>query len=181
MDNKFNYIKRESVIGLPVIDAKSQKHIGIVKDIYTNEKGTHIDGMYITCNGWGRNDIDVPFIGTTIGTDTIIAEGEILSGVKHKNGDSIEKLLKKHVVREDGQGLGVISDLLLDPLTGRIEGLEISEGLIDDLLKGRQMMPYLPYEQGNGDVIVISMEQAEKCRPYNKGIKNMLNLTGEDE
>ncbi|NLH59189.1 MAG: PRC-barrel domain containing protein, partial [Clostridiales bacterium] len=59
---KNNYIKRESLIGLPVIDARKQRQIGIVKDLYINEKWTHVAGIYLTCKGcWGRNDIDIPY------------------------------------------------------------------------------------------------------------------------
>lgn len=170
---KNNYIKRESLIGLPVIDARKQMQIGIVKDLYINEKWTHVAGIYLTCKGWGRNDIDIPYASLTIGTDSIMAEGDQINKAGPKDNNIVKSLLNKQVIREDGQELGFVSDIILDTLTGRIEGLELSEGLVDDLLKGRQLMPYFPFEQREGDIIVLSREEAEQCSPFNKGIKNI--------
>ena len=77
-------------------------------------------------------------------------------------------------MREDGVDLGIISDIILDPLTGRIEGLELSESVFEDLMAGRRILPYEPYEYINGDILVITMEQAESIDSSNRGIKNIL-------
>ncbi len=174
MNQRLNCIKRESVIGLPVIDGKTNKKLGIVKDLYTNKGNTHVEGLFVARDGWGKNDLDISFSGVTIGTDAIIAEGEIQRGTNSENEVCpLYKLLKKKAIREDGQELGIISDILIDPITGRIEGLELSVSVLDDLFTGRRIIPNMPYEQGDGDVIVVSLDQAEKIESYNKGIKNI--------
>jgi uncharacterized protein YrrD len=58
-------------------------------------------------------------------------------------------------------------------LSGRIEGIELSEGIIGDLISGRRMMPYEPYQQNDSDFLVITMEQAENIVSGNRGIKNI--------
>jgi len=174
MSERLSYIKRESVIGLPVIDGKTNRKLGIVKDFYTNKGNTHVEGLFVARDGWGNNDLDISFSGVTIGTDAIIAEGGIQQGAKSADeASSLDKLLKKRAIREDGQELGIISDILIDPITGRIEGLELSVSVLDDLLTGRRIIPNMPYEQGSGDVIVVSLDQAAKIESYNRGIKNI--------
>ena len=68
----------------------------------------------------------------------------------------------------------MISDIIFDPLTGRIQGLELSEGIIGDLISGRQILPFELSESINGDTLIISMEQAQNITPINRGIKNIL-------
>lgn len=171
---KRNIIKRESILGLPVIDVKTGEKLGVVKDVYIKDHSTYLQGFYVTGKGWGNKTIDISFDNATVGYDAIIAEGEFSkSNLGEIQSGAVEKLLKKRVVREDGVELGVISDIILDPLTGRIEGLELSESVIGDLISGRQMLPYEPYESMEGDTLVITMEQAESISSGNRGIKNI--------
>ncbi|MDD3465253.1 MAG: PRC-barrel domain-containing protein [Candidatus Cloacimonetes bacterium] len=167
-------IKRESILGLPVIDGRTGEKIGVVKDLHVKDQNAYLQGFYVTGKGWGNKTIGIAFDDATVGYDAIIAEGEVYkSSLQEIKSGVIEKLLKKRVVREDGVELGVISDIILDPLTGRIEGLELSESVIGDLISGRQMLPYEPYESMEGDTLVVTMEQAENITSGNKGIKNI--------
>lgn len=58
---------------------------------------------------------------------------------------------------EDGRSIGVIQDLILDENTGEITGYEISDGVIEDLLKGRFSIPNIGVSIGP-DRIVASSE-----------------------
>ncbi|NLC43518.1 MAG: hypothetical protein GX783_04475, partial [Clostridiales bacterium] len=112
----------------------------------------------------------------TIGYDAVIAEGELSesNNIKKEEGEKLEKLINKKVIREDGVEQGIISDIILDPLTGRIEGLELSESVLGDLMAGRRILPYEPREHENEDTLVISLEQAESIDYNKRGIKNIL-------
>ena len=96
--------------------------------------------------------MDIAFDKATIGIDAVIAEGDLseLSSPQKMPDAGAHNLLGKRVVREDGVDLGVISDIILDPLTGRIEGLELSESVVGDLISGRKMLPYTPQEFDDG-------------------------------
>jgi len=166
-------IKRESIIGLPVINGKTGKKLGVIKDLYTKNRGTYLEGFYVT-NNINRRFIAVPFDDATVGYDAVIAEGYTTKFYHEKAKDEVlEKLLNKKVVREDGAEIGVISDIIFDPLTGRIEGLELSESVIGDLISGRQILPYEPPEFIDGEALIISMEQAQNIIPMERGIKNI--------
>jgi len=173
--NSRSRIKRQSIIGLPVIEGSTGRKLGVVKDLYANGQSARLDGFYVTDKGWGNKTIGIPFDDVTIGSDAIITEGSIsqVTRPSEQNGGELEKLLGKKVVREDGMEIGYISDIILDPLTGAIEGLELSESVLGDLISGRRILPYEPHEYTNGDILVISMEQAENIISNNRGIKNI--------
>ena len=168
-------VKRESIIGLPVFDGKNGEKLGVVKDLYFNGQSNRLEGLYVTNRDMGRNFIEIPFIDASLGYDAVIAEGKVFPHNADRAEDEItEKLLYKRVVREDGTELGMISDIIFDPLTGRIQGLELSEGIIGDLISGRQILPFELCESIKGDTLIISMEQAQNITPINRGIKNIL-------
>jgi uncharacterized protein YrrD len=168
-------IKRQSIIGLPVIEESTGRKLGIVQDIYTNNQNAQLEGIYITNKGWGNKTIGIPFEGVTIGYDAVITEGRLHPSTQPmiENNSELKKLLNKKVVREDGKELGVISDIILDPLTGKITGLELSESVIGDLISGRQILPYEPHEYVEGDMLVVTHDQADSIASTNKGIKNI--------
>jgi uncharacterized protein YrrD len=168
-------IKRQSIIGLPVIEGRTGKKLGVVRDLYTSGRNSQLEGFYITNKGWGSKTIGIPFEGVTIGFDAVIAEGDLPAEAepREEKNEDLAKLLNKKVVREDGMELGYISDIILDPLTGRIEGLELSESVIGDLISGRRILPYEPHEYTEGEMLVVTLEQAESITPSNKGIKNI--------
>lgn len=170
-------IKRQSIIGLPVIEESTGKKLGIVQDIYTSNHNTQLEGILISTKGWGGKTVGIPFEGITIGYDAVITEGGLKSSSQQVLGNKSElkRLLNKKVVREDGKELGVISDIILDPLSGRITGLELSESVIGDLISGRQILPYEPHEYVEGDMLVITHDQADSIAPTNKGIKNIIS------
>lgn len=61
------------------------------------------------------------------------AYGEELSVYKEKLGDS--------VFDQQGKELGIVSDFILSPTEKQVQGLEISSGVIGDMLKGRMELP----------------------------------------
>lgn len=170
-------VKRQSIIGLPVIDGKTGKKLGVVRDLYTSSRNSQLEGFYVTNKGWGSKTIGIPFEATTIGYDAIVTEGAFTTDTEpqEEHNSELDKLLNKKVVREDGMELGSISDIILDPLTGKIQGLELSESVIGDLISGRRILPYEPREYSDGEMLVITLEQAESISPSNKGIKNIFN------
>ncbi|MDD2502922.1 MAG: PRC-barrel domain-containing protein [Clostridia bacterium] len=177
MDRKrASRIKRESVLGLPVIDGSTGKKLGVVKDFYAAKQSTQLQGFYVVNKALGGKTMGLPFHNATIGYDAVMVEGELIKSHNQTEteNEELKKLLNKKVVREDGVDLGIISDIILDPLTGRIEGLELSESVFEDLMAGRRILPYEPYEYINGDILVITMEQAESIDSSNRGIKNIL-------
>ncbi len=167
-------IKRQSIIGMPVIEGRTGKRLGMVRDVYTSGQNSRLEGFYVSNKGWGKKFIGIPFMDATIGYDMILTEGELPENSRFpEDSGGLKNLLNKEVLREDGKQLGQISDILLDPLTGKVEALELSESIFGDLVSGRRILPWQPFERPEDDMLVITMEQADSIFPCDKGIKNI--------
>ncbi len=53
------------------------------------------------------------------------------------------KLLDKEIRNEDDECIGFVRDVVIDRESGKVEGFIITEGIIEDLLRGRNYIPLL--------------------------------------
>ena len=79
------------------------------------------------------------------------------------------------LVSGDGQEIGQISDIILNPNDGTVEGYEVSKGIIEDIVDGRSILPYDISNSVTDDAVIVSIEQTNQMKSYNKGIKSMLS------
>jgi len=60
--------------------------------------------------------------------------------MKHRRFQSYRNILGKMVLSSRGDTLGIVRDLLIDTDSGIINAYELSEGYIDDIIKGRHII-----------------------------------------
>ncbi len=60
--------------------------------------------------------------------------------MKYRRFQSYKSILGKIVLSSRGETLGIIRDLIFDTNSGIIKAYELSEGYIDDLLRGRHII-----------------------------------------
>lgn len=166
-------LSRETLRGLPVLCQKTQKKIGIVEDVIYIPGGDKVEGIIV---------VDHKLISKRffIALEKILAFGQMAVIVEDGNqrevqwGDSAS-VLGRTIIRDDGKELGIISDIVFDPIDGQVEGYEISRGVVDDLISGRNILPYDSFPDSQGEVVIISAEQSADIKPGNRGIKNILS------
>jgi uncharacterized protein YrrD len=176
-------MKRGWLLGLPVISARTGKKMGVVADIIFKPGQQKIKGLLVSSEGFVERKKHIPLERVrTIGRHVVIVD-EPLQNDGQAGGLPIEgneeygnRILGRQLLRGDGQELGLISDIILDPNDGRIEGFEISRGLIDDLLEGRYILPYDASNSISEDAVIVSMEQTQQIKAYNRGIKTLLDI-----
>ncbi|MBM7581365.1 uncharacterized protein YrrD [Caldicoprobacter guelmensis] len=176
-------MKRGWILGLPVISARSGKRMGVVVDIIFKHGHQKIRGLVVSTEGLFEKRKHIPLEKIrAIGRHAVIAE-EPLWDSKQSSSLIIEgneeygrKILGRQLLTGNGQELGTISDIILDPNDGKIEGFEISRGFIDDLLEGRYILPYDASNSVMENAVIVSMEQIQHIKAYNKGIKSLLDI-----
>ncbi len=84
-------------------------------------------------------------------------------------------IVGKTIIKDNGQELGTISNVIFNPEDGYIEGYEISKGILDDLVAGRSILTGDFQPQLGEDVIVIPEEDNIELKSNNKGILNLLS------
>ncbi len=172
-------IKRELLIGLPVIEKNSEKKLGIVQDLYLTDDKKAVDGLIITNTNWIKKCYKIPFSKiSSIGTDAIVIDWEKVDEcaeniAQDEETNQINRLIGLEVMTPDGNTLGSISDLVIDPQDGSIESMELSDGFVDDLMKGRGTLPWYPPDNEDSRFYIISEEHANELSSYEKGIKNI--------
>lgn len=139
--------KSQEVIGLSVVDLKSGKKVGVVKDLLFDASQTLI-GILLEDGGWLRRRNYVPY-------DNILSMGR--DAVVIKNKDRIlpfdestkdwtglcsgQKSLKgRSVLLTSGHELGVIENVYFMEEVGTIIGYELSDGWIHDVMEGRKVL-----------------------------------------
>lgn len=141
-------VKGRHLLSLPVVINKTGEVLGEVKDLIYDPINNKLLGFILEEGSWfwGTKIIPVDRV-EHIREDAVTIESKDLILDSSSQSEAKDLLEKKHKITgyrlqvEDGRVIGTIQDLILDPQAGTITGYEVSSGLIDDLLEGRQDIP----------------------------------------
>lgn len=148
-------IKGRKLIGLPVINLDNGEELGKVSDLLYSGALDKVEAIVLD----SEQGTKVYTIGqiTKIGRDAVLIKypinAESSLGDKFKSWEKIKGL---KVIDTQGNALGIAMDLLFDPLLGHIQGIEISEGFIGDLLSGRQVIDKSLLQICSQEVIIVA-------------------------
>lgn len=137
--------KIRALIGLPVI--VKGKRIGRVVRCELSNDLKHLEGLWITAVVFGTRFIPCEHLGV-LGQVSVTADS---SGIRRKGSGTS---LFRRAVGTDGTRLGAITGADIDELSFRIDALELSCGLWDDLLYGRRRIHTFALNQTDGSVII---------------------------
>ena len=144
--------KIRALVGLPVV--VGNRNAGRVVKAELSDDLTHLTGLWIASGFLGTRFIASDSLGT-LGTAAVIADH---SGIRRRY--SSEPLLRR-AVGTDGSLIGAITGAEVDELSFRVEALELSCGVWDDLLHGRRRIRRFAMNRENG-CVVIDVSETEK-------------------
>lgn len=128
------------LIGLTVLAGPDLKPIGQVREVLLSTDGRRICGLELDPAGWlqPRRALDFRAV-RAVGETSLIAEEVYLEdGTESRCGRDLVGL---PVIRRSGEEVGVMDDFHFDPVTGEVTALQVSRGLVDDLLSGKGLVP----------------------------------------
>jgi len=166
-------VNRDSVIGLPVICEQTGKRLGVVEDIQYDANNKRIKGIIVSSTGYRTKNFFIDFNDIHAFGEMAIITKEDCQKKIHKEGKN--NIVGKTIIKDDGQELGTISNIIFNPDDGHVEGYEISKGILDDLVAGRSILSGDFQPQMGGDVIVIPVEENIELKSNNRGILNILS------
>lgn len=141
--------KIRSLIGMPVIVGK--RRAGRVIQAELSEDLTEMTGIWIDAGLKGTRFLPAESLGM-LGTVAVMADS-----IGKRRRMKSHTLLRR-AVGTDGTRLGAITGAEINELSFRVETLELSCGLWDDLLYGRKRIHRYTLNRENGDVIVYAAE-----------------------
>ncbi|MCF6093988.1 PRC-barrel domain-containing protein [Microaerobacter geothermalis] len=157
--------KAEEIVGLPVINRETGQQLGVVRDIYFDEKWT-IRGVAMETKTFIRRNRFIPSeqIGA-IGEDCLVVENEDqIKPMDYATGfHSIftgkKKLKGIPAILGTGMELGLVEDVYFMEEMGTIIGYELSDGLISDLTEGRRVIKRPRHVMFGDDALVVEQEK----------------------
>ena len=169
------------VLGLPAICLEDGKKVGVIKNIIFCPKKKKLLAFLLECRSYelSKKVILAEDI-INLGKDAvIISDLKCLKDLrKIKNTDEfIDKgeVIGLRVYSRSGEDMGIVKDVIFDYKTGSIEGVEISDGLMQDIVKGRSVLPLIGKVEFGEDVILADSEAVEEIMETGGGLKNIID------
>ncbi|KPU44957.1 PRC-barrel domain protein [Oxobacter pfennigii] len=153
--------KSKQLTGLNVIVKKGGKIIGKISKTLYNPGEEKIQGFSISCGKWVSNE-KILLINdiVNIGKDTVIINEETnLKNPQKSNKDedeALKKLMGLPVITSEGEELGFVEDIILDEKNFSVEGYVLTDGIVEDILRGKRILPFNEEIFFGKDVIIIS-------------------------
>jgi uncharacterized protein YrrD len=172
--------KYSEVVGLPVICINCGKKAGTIEDIIFCPGTRAVKGFLLERKGYelSKKAILLAHV-VNIGDGAVLVEDcrciNALKNMEQDNGFKDKGELRGlRIYTKSGQDLGIVKDILFDYKTETIEGLEISDGLIQDIVEGRNILPLIGRVEFAEEHIIVEKEAAEEMISTGGGIKRKL-------
>ena len=173
--------KYSEVIGMPVITIQNGKKIGIIKDIIFSPKTREVKAFVLEKKGYEFLQKAVLLKDVVnLGKDALVVNDH--SSVKTlRKAEAAGELKDKgslkglKVYTRSGNDLGIIEDILFDFSTGIVEGVEVSDGILQDIVKGRNILPLFGKIEFGEENILVDKEAIDEIETTGGGIKKFLN------
>ncbi|MDP4181735.1 MAG: PRC-barrel domain-containing protein [Bacillota bacterium] len=169
------------VVGLPVICVDNGKKIGIVSELIFYPKQKKLMAIVLERTGCQLRKKAILLEDViNIGNDAVIVndcscakkmnELEECRDLKDK-----ENLVGLRIYSKSGEDYGTVKDILFDFKTGMIEGLELSDSLVHDLIQGRNIIPLFGKVEFSEENILVDKEAVDEMLSTGGGlIKKLL-------
>ena len=138
-------IKSKMLLGMNVVDVKSGKIVGKIKEPLVFSDDKILQGFILECNGWVKNKRVLPAKNIkSIKNKVIIYSAENLKDAGNRSGIDTKgkhvKVLGIKVISNDGENIGCIDDVIFDEKNFSIQGYVISDGIVEDIINGKSII-----------------------------------------
>ncbi len=146
------------IVGLPVIKLSTGRELGLVTDLSWNHDQRKIKAISLDTGGVVSRLEPIP-VGDIVfmGQDAVtVADETTTRGKADSDGDkSIGTAVGLLVVTDTGRNLGTFHDLVFDDNGELLVGYEVSGGLVEDFISGREVLPPDAVLVWGGEAVVV--------------------------
>lgn len=172
--------KYSEVLNLPVICASNGKRAGVVRDVLFSMETREVTAFLLEHRGVEIARRLVPLKEVLgLGAGALIIDSS--AGISKMGRDEYlrtfgknKSILGLRIFTKDGEDLGFVKDFVFDPATGRMEGVEVSEGFFRDVVNGRSILPLFGKVEFSEENVLVGREAVEEMANTGGGIKNRL-------
>lgn len=172
--------KYSEVLGLPVISASDGLKIGTLKEVVFSKDNKGILAFLMEKGGYAvKGNVILLQSILSLGNDAMIVDnpGSLLEHRHFKKLYGIQErknLRGLKIFTHNGEDLGVVQDVLFDYKTGKVEGVQVSDGLFQDIIMGRNIIPFFGKIEIGSCNILIESEAVEEMINTGGGLRSRL-------
>jgi uncharacterized protein YrrD len=149
--------KGRELVGLPVVTREKGEELGRIQDLLYDQQTGALKAVVLEGGGWLREPKVVPFAELQArGAKTFCIAGE--QALRHELPTGTrcwQETRGMPLLDSDGTELGLVEDVVIDLATGRITALEVSTGLVNDLMDGRKEIDLSGEVNWGTDTVII--------------------------
>jgi uncharacterized protein YrrD len=173
--------KGKTVIGQDVLSLNSGRRVHSVKDLIIGDS-TQIVALLVDEGGLLSTSTIVPIDAVrrfgkdavVIADDTAVVPASAdprVAGIINRR----DSLVGKRVFSVDGQEMGSVADMYFDEASGRIDGLEISRGALENIARGPSYLAADEIELAGSDIVFIRPDTAAQLSDQVSGVQGALH------
>lgn len=156
-------IKSKELIGTGIVELKSGSLIGKVANTIFYPGHKEILGFTVESGRWVKKQKVLPVKDiSNIGSDKImISSSDILIDYDEYPGlnqavREKERVFGLPVLTCKGEGLGYIEDIIIEEKNCTIEGYVLTDGIVEDILRGKTIVPFAEEIIFGDDTVIIN-------------------------
>lgn len=158
-------LKSKELKGIDIVNIENGKLIGKVKNTIYSLKQELIMGFSIYSGKWIKKEkfISINHIAI-IGNSVILADDSAHLQCANKNKEvvsaikEIDRVFNMDVITDKGEEIGHIEDVIINEYKFKIEGYIISDGFIEDIIKGKLIIPFSEKIIFGEDAVIIDSD-----------------------
>ncbi|MBS3994237.1 MAG: PRC-barrel domain-containing protein [Alkaliphilus sp.] len=175
--------KASEIIGLPIICLNENCKFMEIKDLIYSQSKYKIEALVIQEGKYFQDRKAIIFQDVIKFEENsiIILNKDSIQSVKNNSNicdesSVIEDLFGIEVTVEGGFNIGLVQDITFETLSGKLEHLVVTEGIFDDLIEGRPLIPIENPLYMNQNSLIISSNSSEKIIYNTGGLKRILSM-----
>ncbi len=175
--------KISQILGMPIINKKSGKKVGKVKNVvYSRDKVKILAFLLHKGNIFKEASIIRYKNIYSIGKDAVIIEDDNVvecakSVIKINSLKELDySVIGEEIMTDEGESVGFVRDIVLDEKSGKILAYILTDGLVQDIVDGRNIIPCDEKIQFGEDALIINNEVRNNFEKYKTDYKKMLRL-----
>jgi len=167
------------VLNLPVICADGGMNAGAVKDILFSLQDREIKAFLLRSGLSTDKKVLLPDDVLSLGSDALVIKSpesiKRIGRAEYSGSFPDEgRLIGAKVFSKEGEELGTVKDVVFDIRSKKIEGFILTDGILQDLLEGRKILPLFGKVEFGEELVVVDNEAVDEMETSGGGIKNRL-------
>lgn len=176
-------LKISDIIGFSIVCTDQKKFMGEVKDVILDLNSQCLAGLIIDYGSIIHHTRVIPFnnIYQIARNRVIVKFRKNIQQMRNFNFDDKfikknEKILGVEVVEDEGRLLGFVQDIVFEGKSGNILGFILTNGVVDDIFNGVEILPLDGSIQFDKNKFIISMDSKKSILRNIGGLKKLLEL-----